>query len=145
MQKAECSSFHMPPSQPNQQPAFVLNDGEFIRADFDIKRVNAEWAKIGQSTVNFLNSAESFAIPFAAGVADDAIGFQETASAFCLGISRCLPAIFYLKQTEAVPFKSALTLFCVWNNRKAAQVAAPLLQNMQQVILAAEKNKIKPI
>ena len=130
-----------------QQPHFVVQDGEIKQVNVNLAVLQGEWNKICMVAVAYLNKAESFAIPFAAGVADDAIGFQETAATFCTGISSCLPAIWLLKQTQNVPFHSVLTLYCIWNNRLAADRVAPVLKGMQEIVQAADKdkNKIKPI
>jgi hypothetical protein len=56
-----------------------------------------------------------------------------------------MPVIYFLRQTQAVGYRSALKLFWVWNNRIAAQVVAPLVKGMQEIVEAADKNKIKPL
>src|SRR6266481_9071486 len=76
-------------------PAFVIKDGDFAQVNYDIKRVTPEWTKVNNEVVAFLNKSESFVIPFAAGVADDAIGFQETAASFVSTINFVTPVIYY--------------------------------------------------
>lgn len=76
-----------------QPPTYMLKDGKFIKHDFNMNLLQAEMPKVEYSIVISLNAAESFAIPFAAGVADDEIGFQETAAAFCALLNAYMPAL----------------------------------------------------
>ncbi len=73
----------------------MIKDGDFAQVNYDIKRVTPEWTKVNNEVVAFLNKSESFVIPFAAGVADDAIGFQETAASFVSTINFVTPVIYY--------------------------------------------------
>lgn len=144
---SECQRLNIQGFKVPQPPPFIVRDGEFVPANIDLSVLRSEWSKIGLATVTFLNNLESFAIPFAAGVADDAIGFQETAASFCKGVSQVLPALLLEKQTNDVPFRSTLTLYCIWNNRLLAKRVGPVLKNMQDIVQAADKDKdkIKPI
>jgi hypothetical protein len=126
-------------------PIFVIKDGDFAQANYDINKVTPEWTKVNIEVVVFLNKSESFAIPFAAGVADDAIGFQETAAAFVSTINFVTPVIYYLRQTQGSRYASVLKLWNIWHDRIAAQAAVPAMKGLQELIDAAEKNKIKPI
>lgn len=126
-------------------PAFIIKNGDFAQVNYDLNRVTPEWPKVNVEIVTFLNKCESFAIPFAAGVADDGIGFQETAAVFINGINALTPAIYYLRQTQGVRYASVLKLWNIWHDRMAAQALAPALKGLQELIDAAEKNKIKPI
>jgi len=126
-------------------PAFVIRNGDFAQVNYDLKRVTAEWGKVCNEIVTFLNKCESFAIPFAAGVADDGIGFQETAASFVSTINVYVPAIYYLRQTQGVRYASVLKLWNIWHDRLVALALAPAIKGIQDLIDAAEKNKIKPI
>jgi hypothetical protein len=130
---------------PDAEPWFVLRDGEFQKATYDINKIAPHWEMIVKDMVGYLNQAEAFAIPFAAGVADDKIGFQETAVAFCSAVGECMPAVYFLRKTKNIRYPSLLTLFCIWNNRLAAEAMAPLAKQMQDFVNVAEKNTIKPI
>jgi hypothetical protein len=144
----DCAQFNIQGFRvPQQPPPFVVRDGEIVQVNVNLSVLQSEWSKIGMAAVTYLNNAESFAIPFAAGVADGEIGFQETASAFCLGISQTLPALALLKQMQNVPYHSTLTLYCIWSNRLAAERVAPALKSMQDIVQTADKdkNKIKPL
>ena len=131
--------------QNKQPPAFILNDGKFIQNSFDMALIKTEMPTAAKSVVPYLNTAESFAIPFAAGVADDETGFQETAAIFCAGINLCMPAIFFLCQTQGVSYPSVLKLFSIWNDRRAAQAIAPALKSAQAWVEEVDKKRIKRI
>ncbi|HXN99281.1 MAG TPA: hypothetical protein VN881_09430 [Candidatus Acidoferrales bacterium] len=133
---------NVPPGQP---PAFVLHEGKFVQAKYDAQLIEAQWLNIAPKMVTYLNAVESFAIPFAAKVASDEIGFQETSANFCTGVSTLMPVIYHLMQTQKVGYPSLLMLYCIWNNRIAANVAAPLLAQMQALITTAENEKKKLI
>jgi hypothetical protein len=137
----------IPVNQPAQQPpAFVLRDGDFLQVNYEINKVLPEWPKVADEIVSFLNKAESFAIPFAAGVADDAIGFQETAASFINGINTFMSAIYFLRMTQKVRYASVLKLWNIWHDRIVAKALTPeVMKGIQDLIDAAQKNTIKPI
>jgi hypothetical protein len=123
-----------------------LEKGDFKQVSYDINRVHPEWPRVGTCIVHFLSKAESFAIPFAEGVADDRIGFQETAASFIAAISAFMPAIYYLRKTQNVGYASVLKLWNIWHDRMVAKALTPeVMKRIQDLIQAAEKNKIKPI
>jgi len=131
---------------PQPIPAFVLKDGDFKQVNYDINRVHPEWPKVIIEFVTFLNKAESFAIPFAEGVADDRIGFQETAASFISSIGIFMPAIYYLRMTQNVRYASVLKLWNIWHDRQVAKAITPeVMKGIQDLIAAAERSKIKPI
>jgi hypothetical protein len=127
------------------KPAFALKDGEFTQADFDMKTLAVEIPKVDKEIIEYLNALESFAIPFAAGVAADDIGFQETAHAFCTGVTMCMPAVFFVMTTQGVQFASLRKLYNIWNDRIMAKAMAPAVKQMQQFIEETAKKKIDTI
>jgi hypothetical protein len=60
-------------------------------------------------------------------------------------INAFMPAIYYLRQTQGVRYANVLKLTNIWHDRMIAQALAPALKGLQDLIDAAEKNKIKPI
>jgi hypothetical protein len=146
--KSECTFLDPVPIQPGapQVPAFIINNGDFApQVNYDINRISNQcWLKTGDDIVNFLNKLESFAIPFAMGVADDATGFQETAPAFINILNKFTPAIYYLRRTQGVRFPSILKLFNVWHNRVIANALAQMMPGMQKMIEDAG-NEIPPL
>jgi hypothetical protein len=128
-----------------QKPAFVLKDGDFAKVDYDINRIEPVWSKVGNELVIFLNKAESFAIPFAEGVADDGIGFQETAATFVATISVFMPVIYYLRMKQNVRYASVLKLWNIWHDRLAAKALTPEVMKLIQDLIDAGQKNIKPI
>jgi hypothetical protein len=130
-----------------QVPAFTIHNGDFgPQINYDMNRITPQcWQQCGHQIVHFLNKLESFAIPFAMGVADDPTGFQETAPAFIAILNKYTPAIYYLRVMQGSRYPSILKLFNVWNNRVAAQALAQLLPGMQKMIDDAGNNQIPPL
>ncbi|MGC2706571.1 MAG: hypothetical protein WA361_18790 [Candidatus Acidiferrales bacterium] len=113
--------------------------------NFDTKVQDAEVPRLIPELVNCLNSFEAFAIPFIAGVADDDLGFQETAVGFCRQVKELMPAIFYTRRKNMARYESTVRLFDLWNKRLEASSMVPLVKSMQAVIRAANEGKIKSI
>jgi hypothetical protein len=127
------------------QPSFSLQNCEIAQHFFDLKALQAEFHVGGNGIILFLNALEAFAIPFVAGVADEEIGYQETAPAFCGSVIESMPAIFHLRTTTGVRFESAVRLFALWNNRTMATAMAPMIGALGDWVKIAGKEKIKPI
>jgi len=87
---------------------------------------------------------EAFAIPFVARVADDELGFQETAASFCRSMSNHM-ILIAVTRTHGPRYESAVRLYESWNARLEAQKLEPLVQSMYEKIKAAEKAKILPL
>jgi hypothetical protein len=81
---------------PPGQPPFLIADGEFTAQHFDVKTVFDELHKSDRGVL-YLNCLEAFAIPFAAGLADEEIGYRETARPFCQGMNEVMPVLFVLR------------------------------------------------
>ncbi len=129
---------------PPGQAAFVIQSGEIVSHHFNLKQLAEELPKI-QAVVTYLNALEAFAIPFAAGVADEDIGYRETARPFHQAAQTCMPAIFQLRVLQAGRFESVVRLYASWNRRLAAEVTAPVMKAMQELARDAGKDRIKPL
>jgi hypothetical protein len=123
---------------------FVIQNGEITNNKFDIKALDAQYPSTGDFVTNYLNSLEAFSIPFASGVADEEIGYKETARAFCKELQMCMPAIFHIRKLNVARYESSMKLFVLWNNRLAAEAAAPVRRAMDALTKAAEE-RIKPL
>jgi len=148
--KVEHCTFLTPdPVQPGVQPvpAFVVNaNGDFAQANFNLAKITPEqWERVKMELVVFANSLENYAVPFAAGVADDATGFQETAPVFLSVMQTFMPVFYYLRSTQGARYASALKLFNIWNTRIAANVLAQVLPGIQKMIQGGQSNQIPPI
>ena len=80
------------------------------------------------------NSIEAFAIPFVAKVADDDIGYQETALGFCQQVKQLMPAIFYMRRKNVARYESTVQLFDRWNKRLVASAMAPHMKSLEVFI-----------
>jgi hypothetical protein len=129
---------------PLGQPPFTLKDGEIVAHHFDIKSLQEQLPK-DFLVVPYLNTLESFAIPFAAGVADEDIGYRETARPFCQGVQAFMPVIFMLRAQNLGRYESVVRLYAAWNDRLVAEMSAPALQVMQQLAAKAKTDRIKPL
>jgi len=128
---------------PAGQAPFVVQNGEFVSHHFDLQRIAAEAPK-AKLALKYLNVLEAFAIPFAEGVADENIGFRETARPFCQGAQLYMPFLFFLRSQNLGRFESIVKLYTIWTNRLAADAVAPLMQVMQQLAKGGEA-RIKPL
>ena len=124
---------------------FTIQNGEITGVNFDLKLLDAEVPRIIVPLVHFLNALEAFAIPFAAGVADDDLGFQETAISFCQTAQVYMPALFQMRRNNNGRFESAIKLYDAWNKRLAARALGPVVKTLEELNRAAEQAKIKPL
>jgi hypothetical protein len=126
---------------------FRVEKGEIVEHNFDEQRIaicNRELLSISSAFVEFLNYLEAFAIPFVAGVADDELGFQETASAFCRFLAEVMIVVATFR-SQGPRFESCVKLYECWNARLEAEKLKPLMQSMSEKIKAAEKAKFPPL
>ena len=134
-------------------PQFTIQNGEIVYTKvLDNKPWDAEFPKIGAVLVKYLNTLESFAIPFAAGVADDELGFQETAMAICQAVQICMPALFHLRRIKSARYESTIKMYETWSKRLTAQNMKPIvksikdsMKSIEDLIKSADEGKIKPM
>ena len=95
---------------------------------------------------------EAFAIPFVAAVADDDLGFQETAMAFCAVVRQGMPAFFQMRHAGSARYESTIKLYDMRNKRLVAKAFEPakksigeLTKQMDELAKSVAKEKIKPI
>jgi hypothetical protein len=112
--------------------------GEFTGSNYDIARLQQEWPVIGDDVVTYLNTMEYFAMPFAAGVADEKIAYSVAVAPFIEGVNFCIVALHFLRTHNAGRFESTTRLFAVWNGR----LLLAALPGIQQL---AHGNEIKII
>jgi hypothetical protein len=131
----------------NQGPRhFLIQKGEIVPArGYDLSLLDRDWPKISVPLVTYLNTCESFAIPFAEGVADEDIGYRETARAFCNEIQECLPAIFQLRRMNQGRYESAIKLQAMWSGRLTAEAVAPVMGILGELVRSAGRDRIPPI
>lgn len=124
----------------------LVRDGEIVNENFNFNLIGEEFPKVAQPVVTHLNYMEAFAIPFVAGVADETIGYQETARTFCYSVARYLPLLSMLRSGKrGGRYESAVRLFETWSKRLAAEDAAPIMNAMAKLAVDAKKERIKPL
>lgn len=126
---------------------FKIEKGEIVEHNFDRQKIalcEREVLSISSAFVELLNYLEAFAIPFVAGVADDELGFQETASAFCQFLAELMIVVAAFRN-QGPRFESCVRLYESWNVRLEAQKLKPLVQSMSETIKAAEKARFPPL
>ena len=125
------------------EPQFVIQSGEFVSVNCDTGLVQREFPKVEIEILKHLNGLEYFAILFAAGIADEDIGYRETALAFCEGLDYSMAAVHHLRSKNRGRFDSTVKLFEIWKRRTTARAVAPFMTSMQALIKQAESDKIK--
>ncbi len=142
--RAQKLSFLEVRPKPNE-PQFIIQEGEFKSANCDTALIQREYPQVEYEMLACLNGLEYFAIPFAAGVADEDIGYRETALAFCEGLTFTMAGLYHLRSQNRGRYDSAIKLFEVWNRRTTARAVAPFMSSMQALIDQAKSDKIKII
>jgi hypothetical protein len=104
-----------------------------------------ELPKMSGLVYSHLNYLEAFSIPFVAGVADERVGYQATARAFCFAVARNLPVLFLFRSKLRGKYENTVRLFETWSKRLAAEDAAPMLNAMAALATDAKKERIKPL
>lgn len=127
------------------QPLIQLKNGEFANPNHDPTAVRNEWKTIEAELVEYLNFCEYFALPFAAGVADEKVAFPVAALPFITTVNTGIIGIYQLRATGAGRYESTLKLYLVWFMRLASAAAASAVPQMEQVIKNAAANKIEVI
>ena len=123
---------------------FSIVDGEIKIQGMNDKVYVPEFHRGGVFIADCLNSLEAFAIPFAAGVADDELGFQEAASSFC-GLVEQYITMIVLMRRMGPRYESTMKLYDRWKSRLVAQQTEGQMKKLQAVHKeAAEKSKVKP-
>jgi hypothetical protein len=127
------------------EPQFVIQGGEFQSINCNVPLIQREFLVVQSELLAVLNGLEYFAIAFAAGVADEDIGYRETALGFCEAVVFTMAAIYHLRTQNRGRYDSAVRLFEIWTRRTIARSVAPFMSSMQALIAQANSDKIKII
>lgn len=73
--------------------SFVLAKGEIVEIKIGKRHIGSEAAKLSEELLLYMNRLEAFAMAFTSGVADETVGYRETAQAFCQTVPEALPYI----------------------------------------------------
>lgn len=129
----------------NTVPTFIIDKGQILNHNFDLPLLHKELPQMGDTLVAYLNAVEGFALFFTSGVADEDIGFQETASAFCQAASAHMPDYFYMRHIKAAQYVSTIKLYELWGRRLMANSISPNIKPMQDFVREVGKQKISAI
>jgi hypothetical protein len=125
-------------------PKFAIFNGEILPQPFDRNALFTQYMQIPADIVATMNALEAFAIPFAAGVADDELGFQETAVNFCQMVEQLSGAFIWMR-ISGPRYESVMKVYDSWKNRLVAQNLEGKMKQIQaQHKAVAEKGKLKP-
>lgn len=127
------------------QPLIQLTNGEFANPNHDPAALQKEWGLINVELIEYLNFCEYFALPFAAGVADEKVAFPVAALPFITAVNTGIIGVYQLRSMGAGRYESTLKLYAVWFSRLVSAAAASAVPQMQQLIKTAAANKIEII
>jgi hypothetical protein len=131
----------------NASTEFDIKDGE-INLELEPKtllEIADTTIKTAGPLATYLNSLEAFAIPFVAGVADDDLGFQETAISFCRSIPAVIPLIAAMRTVGGAHYESCVKLYDCWSKRLKAEDLRKQMKDLEGKIKATPVHKIKPV
>ncbi len=124
---------------------FEVVNGEIeLSGKLNIPDVNKQTLQVGFPLLAYMNSLEAFAIPFAAGVADDDLGFQETARAFCESVQRIIVA-FVISRMVGPRYESCIRLYDCWSKRLKTDDLRKQMKDLEGKIKATPISKINPV
>lgn len=124
---------------------FRIEKGEIVGHSFPVDLLQKEIPKIAESLVECLNAVEAFALFFTSGVADDDLGFQETAISFCKLTAQHMGAYFHMRHINAARYESTIKLFEIWQKRLQANAASLAMKPLGDLIRTVGKERIRPI
>ena len=94
---------------------FNIKDGEFESNNFNYALIAAEIQKF--VNIDILNSIEAFAMFFVDGIADEQVGYRETARSYCVNVKYLMPAFWFCRVAKCGDFKSTIRLYEIWDAR----------------------------
>jgi len=98
-----------------QKPPFVIKDGQITIEGFKVHEAIDPFNEL--QPIEFLNLLEGFAIPFAAKVADDSIGYFETGIPFMQIMQELMPCIMIVRMNGMGRYLAAVSLYVRWQER----------------------------
>ena len=82
---------------------------------------------------------------FVTGLADEEIGYRETAIAFCELAASLMPAFWFYRETKRAMYKSVLELYEMWHNRLALERLQERREEVERDLSRVKPRTIKPI
>ena len=127
---AKCSSAALPVDIMN--PKSKIEGGQIEILNFDHKKVEAEMSVM--QPITMMNYLEAFAIPFAAGLANDDVGYFETGVAFVQLMQHFMPCFLGLRMSQSARYMSAVVLYERWHKRLVNENLTFMRDNLNQLI-----------
>lgn len=113
---------------------FKVENGEIVSHNFGVHAIGQ--AMQTSDPTLFLNALEGFAMFFVTGMADEEIGYRETAISFCRIAEKFMSGFWYYRETKGAMYKSVIELYEMWQGRLQVED----LRKAQQQIESTLKN-----
>jgi hypothetical protein len=101
------------------RPPFTVRNNEIVIPGFNFEQSNR--AMVALAPCELLNFLESFAIPFAANMANEDIGYFETGINFIEMMQIYMPSFLAFRQSGRARYRSAVSLYERWQTRYLAE------------------------
>ncbi len=122
---------------------FSIEDGAIVKHDFKLQDMMVAVARVDPTAA--LNMLEGFAMFFVTGLADEEIGYRETAIAFCELSAFFMPAFWYYREKRRAMYKSTIELYEMWNGRLELEKLKQKQQDVERDLTRVKSRTIKPI
>ena len=99
------------------EPHFKVKNDHFENANCDSALIEREYPQVEFETLNVLNRLEFFSILFADEIADEEIGYRETALGFCECLDFLIVGVYHLRNRNRAQYSSVLKLYERWSRR----------------------------
>jgi hypothetical protein len=125
-------------------PRFKIVGGEIVEHNFDKALVTKEMGGDRPGLVSFLNSLEGFALFFVSGIAEEKVGYQETATSFCTGVRKYMPLI-WLFRSVGVRYESTVKLYEIWSNRQESEALTKSKDSIDAKLKSIKTENVKTL
>lgn len=125
------------------EPVFAIEDGHIVKHNFDSGVIAAAVACLDPTVA--MNMLEGFAMFFVTGLADEEIGYRETALAFCGLAKSLMPAFWYYREQKRAMYKSVVELYEMWGNRLAVEKLEEKRQEVERDLIRVKPRSIRAI
>jgi hypothetical protein len=125
--------------------SFSVSGGEIVAIDNGNRNILAECVALDQHVVQYINRLEAFAMAFTSGLADEMVGYRETAPGFCQAAAEALPFIDHCRKNKIARYESTVELLEIWSKRILSQELAKKKQAIDQDLAGLKDARIKAI
>jgi hypothetical protein len=121
---------------------FKVVKGEIVDDNFNLELVKRDLSAAGLGLIGFLNNLEGFALFFVSGIAEETVGYRETAVAFCNQVRAFMPLIYGLR-TRGARYESTVSLYEIWNNRLDCEALKRKKESIDAQLQGIENQTVK--